>query len=237
SDKCYENVEWPWGYRENDTIGGKDIYSGSKGAAEVIFHAFHCSFFNKTEHPVKVASARAGNVIGGGDWAQDRIVADAMRAWSRSTHVVIRSPDATRPWQHVLEPVGGYLILGQVLSEKPELSGESFNFGPPSDQTYTVKQLLEDLSLQWGFKDPHDSYRVTDRIPFHEAGLLKLNCDKAKFSLKWTPTLEYRDTIRLVSEWYVGFYQNQINMLDKTQEQIAFYTSKARDRGHIWARK
>lgn len=235
SDKCYENVEWPWGYRENDTIGGKDIYSGSKGAAEVIFHAFHCSFFNKTEHPIKVASARAGNVIGGGDWAQDRIVADAMRAWSRSSQVVIRSPEATRPWQHVLEPVGGYLTLGQVLSEKPELSGESFNFGPPSDQTYTVKQLLEELSLQWGFKDPQESYRITDRIPFHEAGLLKLNCDKVKLSLKWTPTLEYCDTIRLVSDWYVGFYQNQLNMLDKTQEQIAFYTGKARERGHIWA--
>jgi len=146
SDKCYENVEWAWGYKETDQLGGRDIYSGSKGAAEVIFHAYYSSFFMGKESKVKLASGRAGNVIGGGDWAKDRIVVDCMKSWAEGRSVEIRCPEATRPWQHVLEPLSGYLTLGVNLTSAKTLSGESFNFGPRAEQTKTVLQLLTDLS-------------------------------------------------------------------------------------------
>ena len=238
SDKCYKNVEWPWGYRETDTLGGKDIYSGSKAAAEIIFRSYVRSFFSPKENNVRLATTRAGNVIGGGDWAEDRIVADCMRAWSCGQKVDIRSPQSTRPWQHVLEPLSGYLALGQALSERPELHGESFNFGPNADQNKTVKQLLEDLSGYWNFEDPTLSYNVIENISFHEAGLLKLNCDKALFHLKWEPTLMYQDTIKFVSQWYYDFYNNNNNqkMQTVTMEQIESYQRKAIEKGLQWCR-
>lgn len=165
SDKAYDNVEQVWGYKEDD----KDIYSGSKGAAELIIK----SFFKKSDCNVKLAIGRAGNVIGGGD----RIVVDCMIAWSKGEVVEIRAPKATRPWQHVLEPLSGYLNLGLELYEN--LHGEAFNFGPRAEQNHTVEELLIDLSKYWDFK-------VTGNIPFHEAGLLKLNCDKALFYQIWS---------------------------------------------------
>lgn len=236
SDKCYENVEWVWGYKETDHMGGKDIYSGSKGAAEVIFHAYQQSFFKDPNCKVKMATGRAGNVIGGGDWAADRIVADCMRAWSESESVEIRSPNATRPWQHVLEPLSGYLALGQALVEKPELHGEQFNFGPRAEQNHTVEQLLHDLSTYWNFDNVSDAYQVTDNIPFHEAGLLKLNCDKALFHMKWEANLEYRDCIRYVSEWYYNFYKEDMDVFDFTVEQIKQYQQHAQDHQRYWAK-
>lgn len=142
SDKVYDNVEWSWGYRENDRLGGKDIYSGSKGGAELAFNSYFHSFFNKPDSPVLLATARAGNVIGGGDWAADRIVADCIRAWRVDGTVEIRSPKATRPWQHVLEPLSGYLALGAEMAVRPELHGERFNFGPRAEQNATVVELL-----------------------------------------------------------------------------------------------
>ena len=236
SDKCYENVEWPWGYRETDTLGGKDIYGGSKAAAEIIFRSYVRSFFSSKENNVRLATTRAGNVIGGGDWAEDRIVADCMRAWSQGQKVEIRSPEATRPWQHVLEPLSGYLALGQALSEKHELHGESFNFGPRSEQNKSVKQLLEDLNASWNGTDPAESYNVVDNIPFHEAGLLKLNCDKALFRLKWEPALSYQETIEFVSRWYYDFYKKNKDMKALTIDQIEIYQKKAMDRGLQWCR-
>jgi len=181
SDKCYDNVEWVWGYKETDALGGKDIYSGSKGAAELVFKSYYHSFFRSSDNKVRTASARAGNVIGGGDWARDRIIPDIMRSWSDGRPVEVRSPNATRPWQHVLEPLSGYLCLAAGLSCNHQLSGESFNFGPRAEYNRTVRELLEDLSLHWHFHNPSDAYRVTDNFAFHEAGLLKLNCDKALF--------------------------------------------------------
>ena len=236
SDKCYENVEWPWGYRETDTLGGKDLYSGSKAAAEIIFKSYVHSFFSPKESNVRLATTRAGNVIGGGDWADDRIVADCMRAWSQGQKVEIRSPQATRPWQHILEPLSGYLSLGQALSEGHELHGESFNFGPRSEQNKTVKQLLEDSSGYWDFSAPTECFKVVDSIPFHEAGLLKLNCDKALFHLKWEPTLSYQETIEFVSRWYYDFYKKNKDMKALTVEQIELYQKKAMDRGLSWCR-
>ncbi|MEN4044807.1 CDP-glucose 4,6-dehydratase [Sulfurimonas sp. NWX367] len=234
SDKAYANVEQVWGYKEDDKMGGKDIYSGSKGAAELIIKSYYHSFFKKDNCNVKLAIGRAGNVIGGGDWAKDRIVVDCMHAWSKNQSVEIRSPEATRPWQHVLEPLSGYLNLGQVLYENNSLHGEAFNFGPRAEQNHTVKQLLADLSQYWHFTNAKDAFTITGNIPFHEAGLLKLNCDKALFYLKWQANLEYKDTIRFTSEWYYDFYNNNNNILEKTLEQINEYESMAKTRGLQW---
>jgi CDP-glucose 4,6-dehydratase len=235
SDKCYENVEWEWGYKEIDHLGGKDIYSGSKGAAEIIFHAYFHSFL-KHKKNLKVASARAGNVIGGGDWANDRIVADCVRNWSKGVPVNIRSPKSTRPWQHVLEPLSGYLTLGVASHARPELNGESFNFGPKSEQNRHVLELLSDLSKYWKFESIDDAYRVTGNTPFHEAALLKLNCDKALFHLKWEPNLHFDECVRFVSEWYYKFYKEDIDMFEFTIKQIEEYTQKACERGMVWTR-
>jgi len=234
SDKCYDNVEWVWGYKETDPVGGKDIYSGSKGAAELAFKSYYHSFFKN--HPfVKVATARAGNVIGGGDWAKDRIVPDCMNAWHLNESVEIRSPEATRPWQHVLEPISGYLNLAQNLFENNGIHGESFNFGPKSEQSHTVKSLLEDLSQHWNFTDISKAYTITDNIFFHEAGLLKLNCDKALFFLKWIPTLEYQELIAFTSLWYFEFYNKpDKNMWNYTLDQIEKYETLGKQKQIKW---
>lgn len=233
SDKCYDNVEWVWGYKETDAVGGKDVYSGSKGGAEIVFKSYYHSFFKN--HPfVKIATARAGNVIGGGDWAKDRIVPDCMNAWFAGESVEIRSPESTRPWQHVLEPISGYLNLGQKLSEDDSLHGESFNFGPKSEHSHTVKVLLEDLSKHWNFTDTSKAYNITDNIRFHEAGLLKLNCDKSLFFLKWVPTLEYKELIAFTSLWYYEFYHNNNGMWDYTLDQIEKYEVLAKQKSIKW---
>ncbi len=234
SDKAYENVEQVWGYKEDDKMGGKDIYSSSKGAAELIIKSYYHSFFKNKESNIKLAIGRAGNVIGGGDWAKDRIVVDCMKSWSDDKGVEIRSPDATRPWQHVLEPLSGYLNLGQVVYKDRTLNGEGFNFGPRSEQNHSVKRLVEDLSYYWNFKNIDDAYTVTDNIPFHEAGLLKLNCDKAMFYFKWQPTMEYKDTIRMTSEWYYNFYSKGGDIFNKTLEQISEYEHIAKQKGLMW---
>lgn len=234
SDKCYDNVEWVWGYRETDSLGGKDIYSGSKGAAELVIKSYFHSFF-QNGHAVRLAVARAGNVIGGGDWAKDRLVVDCMRAWNEGSKVEIRSPSATRPWQHVLEPLSGYLALGAAVSLRPQLHGETFNFGPRAEQNRSVVELLADLGARWGFDSSEQACVVTADIPFHEAGLLKLNCDKALLELKWQPNLDYRETIEMVGDWYSAFYKKQGDMYALTHEQIAAYESAGLERKRAWA--
>jgi CDP-glucose 4,6-dehydratase len=234
SDKCYDNVEWIWGYRETDAVGGKDVYSGSKGAAELVIKSYLHSFFHSKNNPVRLGIGRAGNVIGGGDWAKDRIVVDCMRAWSEGRAVEIRSPSATRPWQHVLEPLSGYLSLGVALAEANDLHGEAFNFGPRAEQSRTVVELIGDLGRCWNFTRSKDAYRITDNIPFHEAGLLKLNCDKSLYHLKWESNLGYAETIQSVSEWYYTFYREQRDMYTFTLDQITAYESIAEERNRIW---
>jgi len=234
SDKAYDNVEQVWGYKEDDQMGGKDIYSGSKGAAELIIKSYFHSFFKSDVCNIKLAIGRAGNVIGGGDWAKDRIVVDCMEAWSENRSVEIRSPKATRPWQHVLEPLSGYLNLGQVLCGDDRLNGEGFNFGPRAEQNHSVKQLLEDLSAYWSFENVNQAFTVTDNIPFHEAGLLKLNCDKALFYFQWQANMVYKDTIRFTSEWYYEFYRENKNILGKTLDQITEYECMAIEKGLRW---
>lgn len=237
SDKCYENVEWPWGYRESDRLGGKDVYSGSKGAAEIVFHSYYHSFFDNHAGAVRVCTARAGNVIGGGDWAADRIVADCIRAWQQGQTVKLRSPSATRPWQHVMEPISAYLTLGGHLHAKNTLHGESFNFGPRAEQNSTVVQLLVDLAHAWGHRNPLFSYEIVDNVPFHEAGLLKLNCDKALLMLGWEPNLSYRECVEMTGEWYRRVLKEHASGLNVTTEQIREYQAIARERKRTWHRE
>lgn len=236
SDKCYDNVEWIWGYKETDNVGGKDIYSGSKGAAEIIFKSYFHSFFKKDDCPVQIATARAGNVIGGGDWAFDRIIPDCMRSWSEGQTVEIRSPKSTRPWQHVLEPLSGYLQLGEQLFKNHSLNGESFNFGPQSEYSHTVLEILERMSIRWNFNNPKEAYSITGDIKFHEAGLLKLNCDKALFHFRWLPTLDYSTLIEYTSDWYYQFYRNKPDMFDYTIKQIEGFQKLAIKKGIEWTK-
>ncbi len=233
SDKCYENVEWPWGYKETDPMGGKDIYSGSKGAAEIIFHAYQESFFTNN-HKVKIATGRAGNVIGGGDWATDRLIADCIRSWTKGDQVEIRSPNATRPWQHVLEPLSGYLTLGQNLYENNNFHGEQFNFGPRSEQNRTVVEVLSELTKYWNFSNPYEAFKVTSDKPFNEAGLLKLNCDKALHYLKWEANLDFDTCIKFVGEWYSENNHDDKDMMAVTLNQITEYEEIANRENRIW---
>ncbi|MBT5633879.1 MAG: CDP-glucose 4,6-dehydratase [Nitrospina sp.] len=234
SDKAYDNIEWVWGYRETDRLGGKDPYSASKGMAELAIHTFVESFFKVPESTVRVGITRAGNVIGGGDWAVDRVVPDCMTAWSQNEVVDIRSPDSTRPWQHVLEPLSGYLTLGAELTKKTEIHGEAYNFGPPAHQNHSVRELINEMTKYW------DNIRWNDisknREHLHEAGLLKLNCDKALFDLNWQPTLHFSETVRMTVEWYKNYYQNiDSSMFNFTAEQINEYTLFAKARHMKWA--
>jgi CDP-glucose 4,6-dehydratase len=232
SDKAYDNVEWTWGYRENDPLGGKDPYSASKGMAELAIKTYAHSFFSRSDSNVKVAVGRAGNVIGGGDWAKDRIVPDAMRSWSKNEALEIRSPFATRPWQHVLEPLSGYLLLGAMLYENPKLNSEAFNFGPGAEQNFTVSDLLTEMKNHWpGAVWKDISSQAETR---HEAGLLKLCCDKALHTLGWKPSLTFEENCAMTVEWYRAFYQGKADVWELTLQQIQAYSNFALERKCGW---
>lgn len=235
SDKCYDNVEWVWGYRETDRLGGKDPYSGSKGAAELVIRSYFASYFAAAESPVGVAVARAGNVIGGGDWAEDRIVPDCIRSWADGRTVEVRNPNATRPWQHVLEPLSGYLWLAVRLHNDRRLNGEAFNFGPSSSANHTVKDVIDALARTWSGPAAHAAVAADSNST--EAGLLKLNCDKAFAHLAWRPTLAFAEMIEMTGKWYDAYYgaARRSNMLPLTTAQIETYEILARSRGVAWA--
>jgi CDP-glucose 4,6-dehydratase len=235
SDKCYLNKELDRGYRENDELGGLDPYSGSKGAAELAIRAYCASYFSGSGSHTRMATARAGNVIGGGDWAADRIVPDCIRAWAQGAPVEVRNPASTRPWQHVLEPLSGYLTLGAALAAGGERHGESYNFGPSADTSATVGQLIDALAAHWKFASHHERMRVAPRTDFHEAGLLQLNCEKAKAQLQWRPVLGLAETVRLTSAWYDGYYHRGAGIAEITALQISEYTALAANRGLSWA--
>ena len=233
SDKCYDNVEWVWGYRETDGMGGPDPYSASKGAAELAIRSHIKSYFPKATSKVRIASARAGNVIGGGDWAADRIVPDCVKAWSTNNSVELRNPYSTRPWQHVLEPLSGYLNLAIALSQRPELHGEPFNFGPQVQQNHTVLELLQQMAFYW------DQVRYQDMSGSvtgpYESGLLKLNCDKALHFLQWYAVMGFEDTVRMTAEWYRAYYNKMEKIALVTNSQISAYTLISQQRGLNWA--
>ncbi len=235
SDKCYQNVEWIWGYRENDRLGGDDPYSASKACAEIACHSYIKSFFSSQDSP-RVSTARAGNVIGGGDWAKDRIVPDCVRAFSKGEKAEIRSPSATRPWQHVLEPLSGYLWLGaNLLQDNERGTEESFNFGPLSDASKSVEGLIKEFTEMWGDGKWYESdKRNTGK---KESNLLKLNCDKALYYLNWHAVLSFKETVKITAEWYKDFYNDtDKDMYDATTKQIEEYKNLARKRGLIWAK-
>lgn len=235
SDKAYDNVEWIWGYRETDRLGGKDVYSGSKGAAELVIKSYWHSFI-KDMPGIRLGVTCAGNVIGGGDWARDRIVVDCVKAFSQGRTVEIRSPKATRPWQHVLEPLSGYLTLGQHLATDRCANGEPFNFGPRAEQTKTVFELAQDIAELWGL-DKDKAVRLTGDAPFREATLLKLNCDKALAQLHWHSTLHYGECVRFIAEWYRAFYvEKDKDMYGLTVRQIRQYEAEAQAENLEWTR-
>ncbi len=233
SDKCYDNVEWVWGYRETDSLGGPDPYSASKGAAELAIRSYVRSFF-PSDGVVRIGVGRAGNVIGGGDWAEDRIVPDCMRAWSSGDTVPLRNPLATRPWQHVLEPLSGYLTLASALNKSAVLHGEPFNFGPPAQQNHSVGELVSAMTTYWDqvrWEDVSAKYGGP-----YESVLLKLNCDKALHHLRWKATWSFDTTVRETALWYRHFYEHPgLSIAEFSLGQITAYVSAAREQGLWWA--
>jgi CDP-glucose 4,6-dehydratase len=233
SDKAYDNVEWEWGYRETDTLGGGDPYSASKGGAELAIRSYVRSYFPH-DGAIRLAVGRAGNVIGGGDWAADRIVPDCVRAWTRGERVQLRKPNATRPWQHVLEPLSGYLALAAALHRDRQHHGEPYNFGPPAEQNHSVAELVTEMAKHWD-QVQWDDVSTIDDGP-HESKLLKLNCDKALHRLHWRAVWPFRETVAATAQWYRRYTEHPAaGMLPVSQEQIAIYVTAARAAGLGWA--
>jgi CDP-glucose 4,6-dehydratase len=237
TDQCYENREWLYGYREEDPLGGHDPYSASKAACEIAIHSWRRSFFN--QHPVRLASARAGNVIGGGDWARDRIVPDCIRALQAGRAILVRNRGATRPWQHVLEPLSGYLWLAAVLA-RPGLRPfpadcftTAFNFGPGDDANRTVAELVDEVLKSW----PGRWEDRPEPAQAHEAGLLRLSTDKANTLLGWSPVWRFPEAVREAVAWYrrnlPGKEPGAVR--EFTHQQMASYTRRATELGLPWA--
>lgn len=225
TDKCYENQEWHWGYRENEPMGGYDPYSNSKGCSELVTASFRNSFFNPSaysQHGVALASARAGNVIGGGDWAEDRLIPDFIRAISKGEKIRIRSPYAIRPWQHVLEPLSGYLTLGaKLISEGPRY-GEGWNFGPDDNDSKNVEWITNTFCSMWG---NGASYEIDTNPQPHEANYLKLDCSKAKAELGWFPKWNIETTLKSVVDWNKAFIGGK-DIKAITENQIDAYFNR-----------
>ena len=220
SDKVYKNLEVSRGYKEIDILGGVDPYSASKVAAELIIKSYIKSFFSNKNN-ILIAVARAGNVIGGGDWSKDRLIPDCVKAWSKKKSARIRNPNSTRPWQNVLEAVFGYITLAINLSKKKTLHGEAFNFGPRNHQNYSVISVVKLMKKYWdnvSWKSYKKNYKI-----FQESSLLKLNSQKAKKILKWKSVLTFKENIYLVSDWYKNFYLNSKQAYKLTSDQIEFY--------------
>jgi CDP-glucose 4,6-dehydratase len=220
TDKCYQNNEWPWGYRESESLGGKDPYSSSKACSELVTAAYRASFLQS--QGVAVASARAGNVIGGGDWARDRLLPDFLRALDAGEILKIRSPEATRPWQHVLEPLAGYLSLAEHLAEQPDAFAEAWNFGPAEDDTRPVRWIVERLVARMP-----GAHWTTDEAPQpHEAGALRLDSSKARSRLGWQPRWSLDTALDKTLDWHVARREGT-DMQDFSLAQIDSYQLEA----------
>lgn len=224
TDKVYENMESHHRYNENDRLGGYDPYSASKACAEIVISSYRNSFFNQKQysnHSISLASARAGNVIGGGDWSKDRIIPDIIRALQSETPVIVRNPNAIRPWQHVLEPLGGYLHLATKMSDDKIKYSEAWNFGPEIEDDLTVEELVKLAIKYWG-KGMYETPELKNQP--HEAGLLKLDIDKAKSELEWFPKMTASESIKFTIEWYKEFSEG-IKAAELTERQIKKFTS------------
>lgn len=220
SDKCYENREWEFGYRESDPLGGKDPYSASKAAAELAVKSWYHSFFEKKSTHIRVVSVRSGNVIGGGDWSPNRIVPDCVRAWNQGETVVLRAPDSIRPWQHVLEPLAGYLKVAESLSENPALNGQAYNFGPRPDQTCSVEQMVQNLASHWPDLTGTQAYKNKTQESFSESKTLKLSWEKAFQDLNWKPKLDLDTTLKMTADWYLTARTEKDSLRHFTEQQI-----------------
>lgn len=237
SDKCYENKGWIYGYREIDPMGGYDPYSSSKGCAELVTTAYRRSFFNPKEygktHTVVLSSVRAGNMIGGGDWGEDRIIPDCVRALSEGRAIIIRNPTATRPWQYVLEPLSGYLWLGALMYRDGTKYSGAWNFGPNGSDTLTVEGLVGLLLNEWG----NGEYEIrTDGL--HEAHLLRLDTSKANSMLKWKPVYDIHSATKETAVWHKTFFSNGVESIHNfTVSQIDKYVRKAKTDGSLWAKE
>lgn len=219
TDKCYENKEWIWAYRENEPMGGYDPYSNSKGCSELVTSSFINSYFN-TEHYTAVATARAGNVIGGGDFALDRLIPDIVKSWSKKEKVIIRYPNSIRPWQHVLEPLSGYLTLAERLYTHGHKFSGGWNFGPNDNEIKTVRDILDSMVSMW---DDDAQWQQDTAENSHEATLLKLDCSKARMLLNWHPRWSIDITLEKLTLWYKEYFAKYQNMLELTQSQINYY--------------
>ncbi len=219
TDKCYENKEWEWGYRENEPMGGHDPYASSKGCAELVTSAYRRSFFS-AENTASLASARAGNVIGGGDWAEDRLIPDILRAFEKSEPVVIRNPLSTRPWQHVLEPLSGYLVLAQELFLNGDEFAEGWNFGPKDEDCKPVSWILDKMVTYYG---NNASWYLDKNNNPHEAGFLKLDCSKASNRLKWNPKWNLELTLKSIVDWH-QLYTNGGDIKKQCLKEINTYS-------------
>lgn len=219
SDKCYRNIEVTRGYVEADELGGRDPYSASKAAAELVFSGYNEAVF-KGRSDIGIASARAGNVIGGGDWSPDRLVPDCIRALEHGVNIDIRNPDATRPWQHVLEPVSGYVRLAVALENETIASGESWNFGPPEDNVHTVREVADLILSEWGTS--HSLTITSAGNTVHESQLLQLNSRKANSQLSWTTRWDFVTTIQRTARWYIERYRGN-RVADLTYSDINEY--------------
>ena len=218
TDKCYENKEWAWGYRENEPMGGHDPYSSSKGCAELVTAAYRKSFFNENNSPF-LASARAGNVIGGGDWSDDRLIPDILKAFEKNEPVIVRNPMATRPWQHVLEPLSGYLVLAQHLYEDGSTFAEGWNFGPKDEDCKPVSWILDKMVDKWG---KGAAWELDKNNNPHEAGYLKLDCSKAAMQLNWRPKWNLEDTLESIINWHQHYLSGK-NSKEQCLLEIAKY--------------
>lgn len=234
TDKCYENREWVYAYRENDPVGGHDPYSASKAAAELVVASYRASFFSSGRGP-GVATARAGNVIGGGDWAEDRLIPDCVRALAAGEAVAVRNPQAIRPWQHVLDPLAGYLWLGARLAEAPERFAEAWNFGPAGNRPMNVGEVVAQAVAAWGSGawTPEPDARAD---ALHEAHFLKLDVAKAAALLGWEPVLGFGDAIEATMAWYAANHRDPaFDARRFTLDQIAAYEARAQRQGAAWA--
>ena len=228
TDKCYENKEWAWGYREIDPLGGHDPYSSSKAASELVVSSFRQSFFQKANSP-QIASARAGNVIGGGDWSEDRLIPDLVRSIQNQKPLDIRSPNATRPWQHVLDCLSGYMVLGQHLLDAGDKSfANAWNFGPDREGNRSVQQMLSQFKLQW----PEACWQINEYHQVHEARLLHLDSSKAREKLRWAPVWSFDEGIAATTDWYKSWlYDEEIVSL----RQLQAYCNQAKELRLSWA--
>ncbi len=235
SDKCYENKEWVYGYRENDPMGGYDPYSSSKGCAELVTSAYRKSFLNPEDygktHNVALASVRAGNVIGGGDWGEDRLIPDCIRALTKNEPIPIRYPKATRPWQYVLEPLSGYLWLGALMLANGKTYSDGWNFGQNTEDILTVEEVVKEVLSLWG----EGKYRFNKESVLHEASLLKLDISKARSALRWRPVYGVKEAMEKTIFWYKKHYEEGSNdIYEYTANQIKDYINTAQSYNLEW---